>query len=265
MIHLAEKLATVVRLAATTCPAVGLLLLTTACHSTVHVGIAYQLPVIPVEFSLDFTIPPDGPVTVGGSVGIVTELGTFSAGLSITPFDNPSHNKPGPDATIVIIRHRSSAGKLVDTVYRIRTGEELVVVINGRTVLNIFNREIVINAAAGRISSLRIKNALSVSGPVVTRVSTFVQGPLVYVKVDYYDPAHDAVGFGFVGADGYGWAEEQHPFTSPSYGLVGHDSIEYPFNSGCGTSQAASSYVNFWIYDKQGMRTKPITVRVACS
>jgi hypothetical protein len=254
----------VLRLMGATALAIGLLLVTTSCRSSVTAGVAYQLPIIPINFALDFTIPSDGPISVGGSIGIVTELGTFSAEADVTPYNNPAHNNPGPNATLVIIRHQSSTGELVDSVYRIRTGEELVVVINGRTVLDIFNREIVINAVAGQITKLTVKNALDITGPVITRVTTYVQGVLVYVQVDYYDPAHDAVGFGFVGTDGYGWAEEQHPFTSPSYGIVGRDSIEYPFNSGCGTSQTYSSDVQFWIYDKQGMRTRPITVHLAC-
>jgi hypothetical protein len=245
--------------------AIGLLLCTTSCRDSVTAGVAYQLPIIPIQFALDFTIPPDGPISVGGSVGIVTELGTFSAEAGVTPYNNPAHSNPGPDASIVIIRHRSTTGDLVDGVYRITTGEELVVVINGQTVLDIYNHEMVINAAAGRITKLTVKNALDVTGPVITRVTTYVQGVLVYVKVDYYDPTHDAVGFGFVGTYGYAWGEEQHPFTSPSYGIVGPDSVAYPFNSGCGTSQAESSYIQFWIYDRQGMRTRPITVSLTCN
>lgn len=227
-------------------------------------GVAYQLPVIPIQFALDFTIPPDGPISVGGSIGIVTELGTFSAEAHFTPSSLPAHSRPGPSETVVIIRHRSAAGKLVDSVYGIRTGEELIVVIDGRTVLNIYNHEILINAAEGRITELKVRNALNAQGPVITRVATYVQGPYVYVRVNYYDPRHDAVGFGFVGAGGYSWAEEQHQFSSPSYGIVGNDNVEYPFNLGCGTSQASQSAIQFWIYDKQSMRTKPITVQLAC-
>jgi hypothetical protein len=245
--------------------AIGLLLATTACRGTVSAGVAYQLPIIPIKLALDFTIPPDGPISVGGSIGIVTEFGTFSAEADFTPSDNPAHIKPGPNETIVIIRHRSTDGNLADSVYGIRTGEELIVVIDGRTVLNIYNREILINAAAGHITKLTVRNAINAQGPVITRVTTYVQGPDVYVRVNYYDPIHNAAGFGFVGADGYAWAEEQHPFSSPSYGIVGPDYVEYPFNSGCGTSEENASYIQFWIYDRQGMRTKPITVQIACN
>ena len=55
-------------------------------------------------------------------------------------------------------------------------------------------------------------------------------GVLVYFDIHYADPGNDAEGFGFVGVNGSGWAEENHPFTSPSYGIVGPDSIAYPFN-----------------------------------
>jgi hypothetical protein len=245
---------------------IGLVVLATSCRSSVGVGVAYQLPIVPIKFALTFNIPPNGPISVSGSVGIVTELGSFSVEAGIGPSNNnPGYGRPGPNETIVIIRHRSAAGQLVDSIYRIRTGEELVVAINGRTVLDIFNREIIINAAQSQISQLTVKNALNADGPVITQVTTQVLGVMIYVKVEYYDSDHDAAGFGFVGANGYGWAEEQHPFSSPSYGTPGADSIEYPFNSGCGTSQASSSAVQFWIFDKDGIRTRPVTVQLTCS
>jgi eukaryotic-like serine/threonine-protein kinase len=73
--------------------------------------------------------------------------------------------------------------------------------------------------------------------PVITSVGTYTQGVLVYFDIHYSDPGNDAEGFGFVGVNGSGWAEENHPFTSPSYGIVGSDSIAYPFNEACGTAQ----------------------------
>jgi len=101
--------------------------------------------------------------------------------------------------------------------------------------------------------------------PVITGASTYTQGVFVYVSVTYSDPGNDAEGFGFVGVDGSGWAEENHPFSSPSYGIVGSDSIAYPFNSGCGTSQQYGSYVEVWIYDTAGARSDPVTLHLVCS
>ena len=99
----------------------------------------------------------------------------------------------------------------------------------------------------------------------IASVSTYTQGVFVYFDIHYTDPGHDAEGFGFVGVDGSGWAEENHPFSSPSYGIVGTDSIAYPFNEACGTGQQIDSYVEAWINDKAGGSTKPIVIHLVCT
>jgi len=96
-------------------------------------------------------------------------------------------------------------------------------------------------------------------------VTTYTQGVLVYFSVDYSDSDNDAVGFGFVGANGAGWAEEQHPFSSPSYGIAGPDSIDYPFNLACGTAQEYDSYVKAWIYDAEGLSSQSTVIHLVCS
>jgi hypothetical protein len=101
--------------------------------------------------------------------------------------------------------------------------------------------------------------------PQITSVGTYTQGVLVYFDIHYSDPGNDAEGFGFVGVNGSGWAEENHPFTSPSYGVVGTDSIAYPFNEACGTAQQYDSYVQAWIYDTAGNRSTPVTIHLVCS
>jgi len=65
-------------------------------------------------------------------------------------------------------------------------------------------------------------------------------------------------------ANGAGWAEESHPFSSPSYGRVSPGIIEYPFNHGCGTSREYQSDVQAWIYDTAGRRSPPVIVHLAC-
>ncbi len=90
--------------------------------------------------------------------------------------------------------------------------------------------------------------------PQITSVGTYTRGVLVYFVLHYSDPGHDAEGFGFVGVNGSGWAEENHPFASPSYGIVGPGSIAYPFNEACGMPQHYDSYVEAWIYDTAGIR-----------
>ena len=101
--------------------------------------------------------------------------------------------------------------------------------------------------------------------PQITSVGTYQQGVLVYFDIHYADPGNNAAGFGFVGVNGSRWAEENHPFSSPSYGIVGTDSIAYPFNEACGTSQQYASYVQAWIYDTAGTRSKPVVIHLVCT
>jgi hypothetical protein len=100
--------------------------------------------------------------------------------------------------------------------------------------------------------------------PKITSVGTYTKGALVYFNIHYADPGRDAKGFGFVGVNGSGWAEENHPFSSPSYGIVGPGSIAYPFNEACGTSQQYASYVQAWVYDTAGHRSKPVVIHLVC-
>jgi hypothetical protein len=101
--------------------------------------------------------------------------------------------------------------------------------------------------------------------PQIASVGTYTQGALVYFDIHYTDPGHDAEGFGFVGVNGSRWAEENHPFSSPSYGIVGTDSIAYPFNEACGTAQQYASYVQAWIYDTAGDRSTPVVIHLICT
>jgi hypothetical protein len=101
--------------------------------------------------------------------------------------------------------------------------------------------------------------------PHITGIYGYQKGSLVYFSLAYADPDHDAKGFGFVGIKGAGWAEENHSFSSPSYGIVGKDRIDYPFNLGCGTAHQYKSYVEAWIYDSQGIRSNPVQVALTCA
>jgi hypothetical protein len=103
------------------------------------------------------------------------------------------------------------------------------------------------------------------SSTAITQTTTYTQGVLVYFRVTYADPGHNAEGFGFVGVNGSGWAEENHPFSSPSFGIVGPNTIDYPFNQGCGTDQQTDSYVQAWIYNTSGTRSQPVTIHLVCT
>jgi hypothetical protein len=97
--------------------------------------------------------------------------------------------------------------------------------------------------------------------PQIIYHETFREGALVFFREFFTNPAPalEAKGFGFVGVNGSGWAEENHPFENPSYGRVHLDqpSVEYPFNHACGTSNAYESDVDAWInYVSQGAQSK---------
>ena len=49
------------------------------------------------------------------------------------------------------------------------------------------------------------------------------------------------------------------------YGIVGQDSIAYPFNEACGTAQQYDSYVEAWIYDTAGDRSTPVIIHLVCT
>lgn len=101
--------------------------------------------------------------------------------------------------------------------------------------------------------------------PRITAVLGYTKGALAYFSLHFADPGHDAKGFGFVGIKGSGFAEENHPFSSPSFGIVGHNKIDYPFNIGCGTAQQQQAYVEAWLYDKAGVRSQPVVVALRCT
>jgi hypothetical protein len=101
--------------------------------------------------------------------------------------------------------------------------------------------------------------------PEIVHVDTFREGVLVFFRLSFTDPGNTAVGFGFRGVNGSTWAEENHPFSSPSYGRVFPGRIEYPFNHLCSTPSAYESDVQAWIYDTAGQRTSSGTIHLACS
>jgi WD40 repeat protein len=124
-------------------------------HTSVSGGVGYQPVGIPVRFSVDLTVHPDGSIAIGGSVGVVTEVGIFSVGANVE-----TNVQPKPDETLLIIRHHVDKG-IVDTVYRIATGEDVAVTLDGRTVIDVTNHKVLIDVSKGRLESIVVKNAPS--------------------------------------------------------------------------------------------------------
>ena len=101
--------------------------------------------------------------------------------------------------------------------------------------------------------------------PTIEHIETYRQGALIYARVLFSDPANAGVGFGFRGVNSSGWAEEAHPFASPSYGSAAPGRVDYPFNHACGTPQQIESDVEFWIVGTGQSRSEPRTVHLSCS
>ena len=124
--------------------------------------------------------------------------------------------------------------------------------------MNYRRRQLALTAEPGTITPSPVSKSPTPLEPEIISVGTYTQGVFVYFDIHYADPGNNAEGFGFVGVNGSGWAEEDHPFSSPSYGIAGSDSIAYPFNEGCGTGQPYDSDVKAWIYDTAGNRSAPV-------
>jgi hypothetical protein len=81
----------------------------------------------------------------------------------------------------------------------------------------------------------------------IANIETSVEGVHVYFRLYYTDLHNEVNGFGFVGADGSGWREENHPFSSPSFGRVSPGRVDYPFNHLCGQPGEYESVVEAWL------------------
>jgi len=109
------------------------------------------------------------------------------------------------------------------------------------------------------------RRAHAAPAPRITGTFTYQQDEMVYFEISYSDPGHDAAGFGFVGVEGSDWPEQYHSFSNPAAGIVEANSIYYPLNQGCGTGLEYTSTVKAWIYDRDGNRSKPVIIHLACT
>jgi hypothetical protein len=117
---------------------------------------------------------------------------------------------------------------------------------------------------AARPAGLPAKKAPAAPAPRITGSYTYQQGARVYFVISYSDPGHSAAGFGFVGVQGSDWRKQQYPFSNPADGIVAGNSIAYPLEQGCGTGLEYTSTVKAWIYSKNGVRSKPVIIHLAC-
>jgi eukaryotic-like serine/threonine-protein kinase len=100
--------------------------------------------------------------------------------------------------------------------------------------------------------------------PRIKSAGTYRKGLWVYFDVHYANPGHDAVGFGFMGANGSRWVEDSYPFASPGRGIVGPGRVAYPLNLECGTAKQHKAEIEAWIYDTAGASSRPVVISLSC-
>ena len=108
------------------------------------------------------------------------------------------------------------------------------------------------------------KPAPSPPAPRITNTFTYQIGSRVFFEIIYSDPGHNAAGFGFVGVQGSDTREQDYLFSNPADGIVAGNTIAYPLYQGCGTGLEFTGTVKAWIYNKAGVRSKPVIIHLAC-
>jgi hypothetical protein len=108
------------------------------------------------------------------------------------------------------------------------------------------------------------KPAPSPPAPRITNTFTYQVGSRVFFEIIYSDPGHNAAGFGFVGVQGSDTREQDYLFSNPADGIVAGNTIAYPLYQGCGTGLEFTGAVKAWIYNKAGVRSKPVVIHLAC-
>lgn len=127
---------------------------TVACDdSAVKVEAGYQVPRVPVGFSVGFAIAPDGNVSLSGALQLVSHIGRFSVKAQFE-----RHAQPTSDELLLVIRLRVG-GSVVDEVYRIGSGDEVLVTVDGLTPIRVTNHKVLIDASQSTLRKIEVKNA----------------------------------------------------------------------------------------------------------
>lgn len=116
----------------------------TSCSGNTHV--AYQPPFLPVRL----VVNDNGLVSVEGDLSLATPVGIFSIGADYSLNKDKEH-------IFVIIRDRKIN---FDQIFKIQnSGDELVAVFNGKTVVQITDQQILIDVTDGNIETIEFKQA----------------------------------------------------------------------------------------------------------
>ena len=105
-----------------------------------------------------FSIDTNGVISIQGDLSVETFVGTFSLDANVS-----ASLKSEDNTLILLIRHQEN-GSVVDTEYKIQTGQDDVkVVTNGRTIVDVTQHKVFIDASNGSIQSIEVKDANSES------------------------------------------------------------------------------------------------------
>jgi hypothetical protein len=169
-----------------------LLFLASCGETTAKVTLTYHPLFAPVTFSID----TNGNISVQGDLAIETPAGTFtlSAGVS----DSPDRPQPDNSTLLLIIRHKQGAS-LADSYYRMQTEQdEVVIVTNGTTTIDVTSHKAFIDASKGDVKSITVKDANSATDSSVTEAPTPIPGPTIAsaanLIIHFYDEKGDFAG-----------------------------------------------------------------------
>lgn len=112
------------------------------CNQTV----SYNPPFLPAKL----VFREDGNISIVGDLSVLTPLGEFSIGAeySLRKDDN---------STLIILRDQKKGKKGFDTIYRLYSDDDFVAVIDGRTSIHVFDRQVLIDITSAHIQSIEFK------------------------------------------------------------------------------------------------------------
>jgi len=174
-----------------------------ACTTDPDVQVGYSPPLVPVKLSLS-----EAGISVSGDQSLVTPLGTFSIGAKY------SLDPVSTDAIRVVVQDKSEGPMGFQHVYDVTTGAgEFTAVVNGKTTIQVSERQVLIDVTEGTIESIQLKgiepvaktdsdsgNAVTAAGDRWTRYwDTAFYSPFALSRWAYDDSTMgDWFGLGFL-------------------------------------------------------------------
>ena len=158
-----------------------------ACGGTsASASVSYSLPFAPVIFSID----TNGNISVHASPSLVTEVGTFALDVGVA-----ANLQTEDNALLLIVRHKQN-GSVVDTVYKIETSQdEVLVVTNGTTSIDVTKSKVFVDASTGNIQSITVKDANSNSVSATPIAAKPTQTPISTASLDISSAANKIISY----------------------------------------------------------------------